>query len=163
MKNSKKSNQITGHSNRITDIERMKLLSTLRAGRILLTYRYLMEGLALPECELCHSHAKTMKYLLNDCANLASLRLRFFYGSNPKTLKQILGRNKMNLNTIKFLKQLTSLTGLNIKMKEKNTNVIQTKRTYLKEDWSLNPVIFRPRCVHKPKFFFGSCILNLLF
>ena len=59
----------------------------------------------MPECELCHSHAMTVKHLLTDCSNLAGLRLRFFDGFNSSTLKQILGRNKVNSNTIEFLEE----------------------------------------------------------
>ena len=64
-----------------------------------------MEDLPVPECELCHIDAMTVKHLLTDCANQASLRLSFFDGSNPNTLKQIIGKNKMNSNTIEFLKE----------------------------------------------------------
>ena len=64
-----------------------------------------MEGLPMPERELCHSHAVIVKPLLTDCANLANLRLRLFDGSNPNTLKQILGWMKVNSNKIEFLKE----------------------------------------------------------
>ena len=77
----------------------------LRAGQALLAHGYLMEGLPVPYCELCHSHAKTVKHLLTDCASLASFRLRFFDGSNPNMLEKILGRNKVKSNTMKFLKE----------------------------------------------------------
>ena len=40
----------------------------------------------------------TVKHLI-DCANLASVRLRFFHGSNPNTLKQIPGK-KFNHNEV---------------------------------------------------------------
>ena len=50
-------------------------------------------------------HAMTVKHLLTNCAKLANLKLRFFGGYNPNTLKHILGRNKVNSNTIKFLKE----------------------------------------------------------
>ena len=68
--------------------------SRLTVCHTLLTHGHLMEGLPVPECELCHSHALTVKHLLTECANLASVRLRFFNGSNPNTLKQIRGRIK---------------------------------------------------------------------
>ena len=64
-----------------------------------------MEGLPMPECELCDSHAMTLEHILTDCVNLASLRLRFFNGSNPNTLKQIIEKNKLNSNTIELLKE----------------------------------------------------------
>ena len=76
------------------------VVNRLRAGHTLLNYGYLMEGLLVPECELCHRHAMTVKHLLTDCTNIASLRLRFFDGTNPNTLKQSLGRNKVNSNTL---------------------------------------------------------------
>ena len=46
----------------------------------------------------------TMEYLLTDYANLTALKLRFFDGSNPDMLKQILGSNEVNSITGKFLK-----------------------------------------------------------
>ena len=52
------------------------VINRLRAGHALLTHGYLMEDLPMPECELCHSHAMTVKHLITECANLASLRLR---------------------------------------------------------------------------------------
>ena len=58
-----------------------------------------------PECELFYSHTMTVKHLLTDCANLDSSRLGFFDGSDAITLKLILGRNKVNSNTIEFLKE----------------------------------------------------------
>ena len=72
------------------------VINRLRAGHTLLTYGYLMEYRPVPECELCHIHTMTVKHLLTECANLASLKLKFFYVSNPNTLKQILGRYKVN-------------------------------------------------------------------
>ena len=63
------------------------VVNRLRAGHILLNRGYLMEDLPVPECELCHSQAMTVKHLLTDCVNLVSLKLRFFDGSNPNTLK----------------------------------------------------------------------------
>ena len=82
------------------------VINRLRAGHTLLTHGYRMEGLPVPpECELCHSHTMTVKHLLTDCVNLDSLRLRFFDGSNPITLKRILGRNKVNSSTVEFLKE----------------------------------------------------------
>ena len=81
----------------------------------------------MPECELRDSHAK---HILTDCVNLASLRLRFFYGSNPYMMKQVLEINKVNS------KKATFLTGSNIKTKEKITD-IQALKIYLPEEWSL--------------------------
>ena len=78
----------------------------LKAGHTLLTHGYLIEGLLVPKCELCHSHAMTVKYFLAECPNLASLRLKIFDCSNLNTLKQILGINKVNSNTIKLLKEI---------------------------------------------------------
>ena len=61
------------------------VINRLRVGHTLLTHEYLMEGgLPVPECELCHNHTMTVKQLLNECANPASLRLRFFDGSTQK-------------------------------------------------------------------------------
>ena len=71
----------------------------LRAGHTILTHTYLMEGLTVPQVELCHG-----QHLLTDCVNLASLRPRFFESCNLKTLKQILERNEISSNTINFLK-----------------------------------------------------------
>ena len=68
-----------------------------------MTHAYLIEG--LPECELYHSHVKTVKHLFAVCANPGSLKLRFFDGSNPNTLNQILGKKKLNLNPVEFLKE----------------------------------------------------------
>ena len=81
------------------------VINRLRAGHTLLTHGYLMEGLSVPDTELCHSHTMPVKHLLTECANLASLRLRFFDGRNPNTLKQILGRKKVNSNIVEFLKE----------------------------------------------------------
>ena len=66
--------------------------------------RVFLEVLPVPECELCHSHTMNVKHFLTDCTNLASFRIRNFDGSNPSTLKQNLGRYKVNSNTINFLK-----------------------------------------------------------
>ena len=85
------------------------IVNRLRAGHTLLTYGYLMEGLPVtPECELGHSRTMTVKHLLTVSANLDSLRLRFFNGPNPNTLKNNLKRNKVNSNTIVFLKESTT-------------------------------------------------------
>ena len=70
-----------------------------------LTLWYLVEGLPVHECEMCHSHAMNVKHLLTDCANLACLRLRCFDCSNPNTLKQILGKNNARWNTVEFLQE----------------------------------------------------------
>ena len=60
------------------------VINRLRAGHTLRTHGSLMEGLPMPpECDLCHS-----QHLLTDCVNLDSLKLRFFDGSNPNTLKK---------------------------------------------------------------------------
>ena len=91
------------------------VINRLRAGHTLPSYGHLMEGQPVPECELCHSHAMTVKHLLTDCINLASLRLRFSDRSNQNTLKHILGRNKVNSNTKEFLEEATFITGLNKK------------------------------------------------
>ena len=84
---------VTGKN--ITDVEMMKLLST--GSKLTIHYwpihRYFMEGLLLPECELWHSYAMNVKYLLTDCANVGYLRLRLFDGSNLSMLKQILRRS----------------------------------------------------------------------
>ena len=53
------------------------VINRQRGGYTLLTHGYLMEGLPMPECMLCNSHAMTLKHLSNDCFNLASLRLIF--------------------------------------------------------------------------------------
>ena len=90
-----------------------------------------MEGLPVPEYELCHCHAMTVKHLLTDCTNLAGLRLRFFDGSNPNMLKQILGIIKVNSKPMKFVKESNFLTRSSIKMKEKITKAIQGLMTYL--------------------------------
>ena len=113
----------------------------------------------MPECELCHCHAMTVKQLLTDCGNLASFGLRFFDGSNPNTLKQILGKNKVNSNTIELLKESNIYSRTLYKSEEKITNKIQTLRTYLQEDLSLNIVISSLRNVHKHKFFSISCTM----
>ena len=63
------------------------VINRLRAGHTLLAQEYLMEGLPMPECELCHSRAMTVKHLLTDCANLASFRLRFFMASTQTRWK----------------------------------------------------------------------------
>ena len=81
------------------------VINRIRAAHTPLIHGYLMEGLPMPECELCHSHAMTVKHVLTVCANKVIWRLRFFDGSNPKTLKKVRGRNKINSNTIKFLKE----------------------------------------------------------
>ena len=82
------------------------VINRLRAGHTLLTHGYLMDGIAvLPQCKLCHNHTMTLKLHLTECANVASLRLRFFDGFNPIALKRIQGRNKVNSNTIKSLKK----------------------------------------------------------
>ena len=62
------------------------IINILRAGHTLLTHGYLMEGIPVPESEMCRSHAMSVKYLLTDCVNLDSLRLRLFDGSNSKTV-----------------------------------------------------------------------------
>ena len=81
-------------------------INRLRAGHTLLTHGHLMEGLHVPpERELCHNHTMSVKHLLTECANLDSLRLRFFDCSNPITLKRILGRNKVNSSTVEILKE----------------------------------------------------------
>ena len=103
----------------------------LGAGHILLTHGFLMEGLLVPECEMCRSHAMTVKHLSTDCANLASLSLRFFDVSNQSTLKQILGRNKVTEHN---------------KLPQRKQEAL---KTYLQEDWSLNPVIHRLRFVQR--------------
>ena len=56
-------------------------------------------------CELCHSHAMPVKHLLTDYANLADSRLKCLDGSDPSTMKQIIGSNKVNSNIIQFLKE----------------------------------------------------------
>ena len=66
------------------------VINRLKTGHTLLNHGYLLDGLPVPECELCHSHAMNVKHFITDCANLTSVRLRFFDGSNPKALKQIL-------------------------------------------------------------------------
>ena len=82
------------------------VINRLRAGHTLLTREYKMEGLPVPpECELFHNRTMSVKHLLTVCINLDRLRLRFFDGSNPITLKQILGRNKVNSSTVGFLKE----------------------------------------------------------
>jgi len=81
------------------------VINRLRAGHTLQNHGYLMEDLPVPEYELCHSYAMTVKHLLSDCVNLASLRLGFFEGSNLNTVKQILETNKVNSNTIEFLEE----------------------------------------------------------
>ena len=82
------------------------VINRLRASHILLTHGCLMEGLLVPlEFELCHNQTMTVKDLSTGSANLAILRLRFFDGSIPNTLKQILERNKVNPDTIEFLKE----------------------------------------------------------
>ena len=65
------------------------VINRLKAGDTLLNYGFLIEGLPMHECELRYSHAMTVKHLLNECADLASLRLRFFDSPNPNTLKQV--------------------------------------------------------------------------
>ena len=80
-------------------------INRFRSGHTLLTLGYLSEGMPAPECEPCHSHAITVKHLLTDCANLASLGLRLFGGSNPNILTKILGGNKVKSNTMKFRKE----------------------------------------------------------
>ena len=87
-----------------TSQEAHKRINRLRASHTLLVHGYLMEDLLVPECELCHSHAMTVKHLVTDSVNLANLRLRFFDGSNPNTLKQILEK-KGNSNPIKIFKE----------------------------------------------------------
>ena len=52
------------------------VISRLRADKTFLTHGYLMEKLTVPEYELYHSHAMTVKHL-TDCANVASLKLNF--------------------------------------------------------------------------------------
>ena len=85
----------------------------------------------MPECELCHNHTMTVKHLLTEYANLASLRLRFFDGSNSNTLKQISARNKVNSNTMEFLKE-SNIYNQAQKNKEKITNILQVLRTHCK-------------------------------
>ena len=61
MTKSKKSNQIPGigmQNNRCREDE--TFISRLRTGHILLTHGYMMEGLSVPECELCHNRAMTV-------------------------------------------------------------------------------------------------------
>ena len=122
---------------------------SVRADHTILTHGYLIEGLPVPECELCHSHAMTVKRLLTDCANQASLRFRFFDGSNPKPLEQISGRNRVNWNTKKFLKESNIYNRALNKNLGKKPNIIQTHRAYLHEDWSLYQVINRRRFVYR--------------
>ena len=43
--------------------------------------------------------------IITDYSNLARLRHNFYDGSNPNTLKQILGINKVTSITIEFLKE----------------------------------------------------------
>ena len=70
------------------------VINRLRSGLTLLNHGYLMEGKPVPtESELSHNHTMTVKHLLAECDNLASLRLRFFDGSITNTLKKVLGRN----------------------------------------------------------------------
>ena len=76
------------------------VINRLRASHTLLTHWYLIEGLPVPDCELCRTHAMTVKHLITDCANLVSLRFRCFDGANPNKLKQFILRNKVNSNTI---------------------------------------------------------------
>ena len=66
----------------------------LSAGLTILINRYLMEALPVPVYELCHSLAMTVKNLLADCVNTASLRRRFLDGSIPNTLEKIPGRKQ---------------------------------------------------------------------
>ena len=74
MTNVKKSNQIPDHGRKMIDVEKMELLSTGSELAIeTLTHWYLMEGLPMPQCELCHSRAVTLKHLLTDCANLSKV------------------------------------------------------------------------------------------
>ena len=75
-----------------------------------------------------------------------------FYGSNPKTLKQIVGTNKVNSNTIEFLKESNIYKRALKKTKKNVTNIIQALRTYLEKNWSLNPVIRSLRRVIKSNF-----------
>ena len=105
MTNLNKSNQTPGHGKNKRCRKDETVINRVRAAQTIMTHGSVMEGLPLLECELRHSHAMTVKYLVTDCANLASLRLRFLDGSNPNTLKLIQGRYKLNSNTIKFLKE----------------------------------------------------------
>ena len=53
------------------------VINRLRTGHTLLNLGYLMEGLPVLECDLCHSHTMTVKHHLTDYANPDTLRLRF--------------------------------------------------------------------------------------
>ena len=87
MTNSKKSNQLPGHEKKNDRcIKDEAVINRLKADHTSLNNGHLMEDLPVPECERCHSHALTVKHLFTDGANQASLRFRFFDGSNPNTL-----------------------------------------------------------------------------
>ena len=53
--------------------ENETVINRLRVGHTVLTHGYRMEGVLLPECELCHNHTTAVKHLLTECANPASL------------------------------------------------------------------------------------------
>ena len=118
--NSKKSHQKPGHEKKDICRKDETVISRVKADHALLNNGYLMENPPVPECELHHSHAMNVKYLSTDCVNLASLRLRCFDGSNPNTLKQVSGRNKVSSSTIGFLKESNIYNLPENKNEEKN-------------------------------------------
>ena len=70
-----------------------------------LTHSYVLEDLPEHPGELCQNDAMAVKHLLMSCVEHNNIRLRCFSDSIQNKLKDCLGENKINCNTIKFLKK----------------------------------------------------------
>ena len=64
-----------------------------------------MEGHPVAPIELCQNDTMTGQLLLTSCTELNDMRLRYFGGSIPNTLREYRGENNIISNTRKFLKE----------------------------------------------------------
>ena len=82
-------------------------LCRLRIGHTLTTHRHLMKREDPPICAYCTDYL-TVKHILIDCPG-TEIQRRNFYGSNPITLKTLLGEQNTTFNVTKLMTYLESI------------------------------------------------------